>query len=91
MRFLQLFLATLPYITCSHAFGPGIKNKVLISRTLFQYLYPRGESNPNRQNRNLKFYPLNYGGEKDCKYNKFSYLHHLSSHLKYSLCQSRAF
>ena len=25
-------------------------------------MYPRGESNPNRQNRNLKFYPLNYGG-----------------------------
>ena len=34
-------------------------------------MYPRGESNPNRQNRNLKFYPLNYGGETDCKYNKF--------------------
>ena len=25
-------------------------------------LYPRAESNRNRQNRNLKFYPLNYGG-----------------------------
>lgn len=24
--------------------------------------YPRAESNRNRQNRNLKFYPLNYGG-----------------------------
>lgn len=24
-------------------------------------LYPRGESNPNRRNRNPKFYPLNYG------------------------------
>ncbi len=23
--------------------------------------YPRGESNPNRRNRNPKFYPLNYG------------------------------
>ena len=25
--------------------------------------YPRAESNRNRQNRNLKFYPLNYGGK----------------------------
>ena len=25
-------------------------------------MYPRAESNRNRQNRNLKFYPLNYGG-----------------------------
>lgn len=24
-------------------------------------LYTRGESNPNRRNRNPKFYPLNYG------------------------------
>ena len=24
------------------------------------YLYPYAESNRNRQNRNLKFYPLNY-------------------------------
>lgn len=30
-----------------------------ISR-LFEY--PRGESNPNLKNRNLQFYPLNYGG-----------------------------
>ena len=30
--------------------------------------YPRAESNRNRQNRNLKFYPLNYGGGVcDCK------------------------
>ena len=26
------------------------------------YEYPRGESNPNLKNRNLQFYPLNYGG-----------------------------
>ena len=26
------------------------------------FLYPCAESNRNRQNRNLKFYPLNYGG-----------------------------
>ncbi len=25
--------------------------------------YPRGESNPNRRNRNPIFYPLNYGDE----------------------------
>ncbi len=25
------------------------------------FLYPRGESNPNRRNRNPIFYPLNYG------------------------------
>ena len=32
------------------------------------FSYPRAESNRNRQNRNLKFYPLNYGGrECDCK------------------------
>ena len=28
-------------------------------------MYPRAESNRNRQNRNLKFYPLNYGGGFD--------------------------
>ena len=26
--------------------------------------YPHAESNRNRQNRNLKFYPLNYRGKK---------------------------
>ena len=26
------------------------------------FLYPRSESNRDRQNRNLKFYPLNYRG-----------------------------
>lgn len=25
--------------------------------------YPRGDSNSNRQNRNLKSYPLDYGGK----------------------------
>ena len=29
--------------------------------------YPRAESNRNRQNRNLKFYPLNYGGNEVAK------------------------
>ena len=33
-------------------------NRLLV--TLF--LYPRSESNRDRQNRNLKFYPLNYRG-----------------------------
>ena len=28
-------------------------------------MYPRAESNRNRQNRNLKFYPLNYGGKRN--------------------------
>ncbi len=28
----------------------------------FRFLYPHAESNRNRQNRNLKFYPLNYRG-----------------------------
>ena len=67
-------------------------------------LYPRAESNRNRQNRNLKFYPLNYGGETECKYINFHEkenlqaklifrycpLHHLSSQPKYSLCQQSA-
>ena len=29
------------------------------------FSYPRAESNRNRQNRNLKFYPLNYGGKSE--------------------------
>lgn len=29
--------------------------------------YSRGESNPNRKNRNLPFYPLNYGSILICK------------------------
>ena len=37
-------------------------------------LYPRAESNRNRQNRNLKFYPLNYKGMYiDAKIDKFIY------------------
>ena len=43
--------------------------------------YPHAESNRNRQNRNLKFYPLNYRGwfqfamvvaykRQSCKFNK---------------------
>ena len=35
-------------------------------------LYPHAESNRNRQNRNLKFYPLNYRGETERKYRQFS-------------------
>lgn len=35
--------------------------------TLSRLLYPRAESNRNRQNRNLKFYPLNYGGNEVAK------------------------
>ena len=31
---------------------------------MYNFLYPRGESNPNLKNRNLQFYPLNYGGKK---------------------------
>ena len=34
-------------------------------------MYPRSESNRDRQNRNLKFYPLNYRGKRDCKYTNF--------------------
>ena len=35
-------------------------------------MYPRSESNRDRQNRNLKFYPLNYRGIPvwDCKFSK---------------------
>ena len=29
---------------------------------VYPYLYPRWESNPNRRNRNPKFYPLDYRG-----------------------------
>ncbi len=30
------------------------------------FLYPHAESNRNRQNRNLKFYPLNYRDSNIC-------------------------
>ena len=30
--------------------------------TEISQMYPHGESNANRRNRNPKFYPLNYGG-----------------------------
>ena len=33
--------------------------------------YPHAESNRNRQNRNLKFYPLNYRGGYLCKVSHF--------------------
>lgn len=32
---------------------------------MLYFMYPCAESNRNRQNRNLKFYPLNYGGGKE--------------------------
>ena len=34
--------------------------------------YPRRESNPNRRNRNPKFYPLNYGNKCTAKVSKIS-------------------
>ncbi len=34
-------------------------------------LYPRADSNRNRQNRNLKSYPLDYEGMLDCSYRFF--------------------
>ena len=51
--------------------GTSIFQALLLISTLEKYLYPRAESNRNRQNRNLKFYPLNYGGELKCKYTIF--------------------
>ena len=46
-------------------FGAGL---LLYSLSEFaSTYYLRGESNPNQENRNLSFYPLNYGGEKECK------------------------
>ena len=49
--------------------GPALT--VIIGVIMF-FFYLRGESNPNQENRNLSFYPLNYGGEKECKCtNKF--------------------
>lgn len=35
--------------------------KAVLKRFAALGLYPRGESNPNRWNRNPIFYPLNYG------------------------------
>ena len=51
---------------------PSIKKRS-DSREPLQLLYPRAESNRNRQNRNLKFYPLNYGGFKNfgCEFSHF--------------------
>ena len=41
------------------------KGNLFVSNKLPFTMYPRAESNRNRQNRNLKFYPLNYGGKRD--------------------------
>ena len=42
--------------------GAGNKKRMEVSFILPSVLlYPRGESNPNRWNRNPIFYPLNYG------------------------------
>ncbi len=40
---------------------------ILRNKKFFKKLYPRAESNRNRQNRNLKFYPLNYRGDGSAK------------------------
>ena len=52
-------------------------------------MYPRSESNRDRQNRNLKFYPLNYRGKGTANIRLFakpakinSYLHQWSSQSK---------
>ena len=37
------------------------KNNPLRTRMRKEKMYARGESNPNRRNRNPIFYPLNYG------------------------------
>ena len=42
----------------------------------FRFLYPHAESNRNRQNRNLKFYPLNYRGGYFAKLIIFVRFHH---------------
>ena len=47
-----------------HGQSPGRVPKGLINK------YPRAESNRNLQNRNLKFYPLNYGGKTTQRYTK---------------------
>ena len=38
--------------------------RVDLSDDLCENWYPRAESNRNRKNRNLEFYPLNYGGKR---------------------------
>ena len=51
------------------------KRKVTNNHLLVTFFsYPRSESNRDRQNRNLKFYPLNYRGIRlrDCKFNNFN-------------------
>ena len=45
------------------------------------FLYPHAESNRNRQNRNLKFYPLNYRAF----YLKIKHLHKLMKELIFKI------
>ena len=48
------------------------------------YLYPYAESNRNRQNRNLKFYPLNYRGKTAANigiFTEFANFFYFSTHL----------
>ncbi len=40
---------------------------------LGRFSYPHGESNANRGNRNPKFYPLNYGGNRSANIRKIHY------------------
>ena len=47
---------------CWEHFGNIQKQKPLLRYLRSGFLYPRRESNPYQQNRNLSFYPLNYGG-----------------------------
>ena len=41
---------------------------LIIKLVSFQFWYTRGESNPNRRNRNPIFYPLNYGCISDLRH-----------------------
>ena len=58
-----LFLRSLSYT--ANAAQLYKANSLSVTDRLFG-LYTRGESNPNRRNRNPLFYPLNYG----CRYKK---------------------
>ena len=69
---IKQFLASAPKKK-QNTKNPPYINKTRDSREPLQLLYPRAESNRNRQNRNLKFYPLNYGGFKNfgCEFSHF--------------------
>ena len=61
-------------ITLAGTKKPGTKKTGTKKGAEAPSLYPRAESNRNRQNRNLKFYPLNYKGMYiDAKIDKFIY------------------